>query len=64
MIGIFFGLYVYVDEPAIKGAAELTKDQWSVIKNADPLTQQKIILLLTKFKCKQIKKLQISQDQN
>jgi hypothetical protein len=64
MIGIFFGLYVYVDEPATKGAAELTKDQWNAIKSIDPVTQQKIILLLTKFKCKQIKKAQTLQDQN
>jgi len=58
MIGIFFGLYVCVDEELQGQYSLFTKEQWDSIKRIDPLIQEKIIKLNSTLKCRQIKKLQ------
>jgi hypothetical protein len=63
MVGMFFGLLVEVaNESTVPEAILISKEDWLLIKNSKDL--ELILNILSRIKCKKIKRVQNSLEKN
>lgn len=59
-LGMFFGLFVCIsDHTKPEGYIALSPEAWSLISNLNSHDQYVVLVILSKIKCKKIKKAQV-----